>query len=115
MAFQTFPLDNAPNQTWSASVNINGGISTFFLELNYNEIAGYWSMTISDGNQNLLLSAVPLLCGLNILAPYAYLGIGSIFILNVGNSDTDSPTDTNLGTDFVMVWGDNISTLEQVA
>jgi hypothetical protein len=114
MAYQGVPLDSAPNQTWSVSVSINGGVSTFFLELNFNEIANYWTMNISNSVQTLLLSGIPLLTGLNLLAQYAYLMIGSIFILNVSGTPQDSPISSDLGNDFVMVWGDNISTAEQI-
>jgi hypothetical protein len=67
MPFQVIPLDDSPNQTWQVSLNINGGITTLFVELNFNEIAGYWAMSIFDINQTLLASGVPLLTGLNLL------------------------------------------------
>ena len=116
MSSQKISLDSGPNQTWQASVAINGGISRFFCELNYNEIAQYWTMDISDSNHVPLLSGVPLVTGLNILAPFAYMEIGSIYILNAsGVASPDYPNSTDLGTDFIMVWADNVSTLEQVA
>jgi hypothetical protein len=107
LALQDIPLDNSPNQTWSTSVAINGGITTFFVTLRYSEVAGYWVMSIQDSNQNLLLDSVPLVTGLNILQQYGYLDIGSIYILNTGNSNDDYPNNQELGNAFSMVWGDN--------
>ena len=107
MSQQVIPLDASPNQTWQVSVSINGTVQDFFVNLNFNEVAGYWVMEIADSNQNLLLSDVPLLCGLNLLQQYQYLQIGSLYLLNVGNDPSDSPNSTNLGSSFVLVWGDN--------
>jgi hypothetical protein len=116
MASQKISLDNGPNQTWAVSVDINGGISKFFCELNYNELALYWTMDIADQNQVPLLSGIPLVTGLNILAQFGYMEIGSIYILNSsGVASPNYPNDTDLGTDFVMVWADNVSVAEQVA
>lgn len=106
-AGQLVPLDNAPNQTWQVSVAVNGGVQTFFATLRYNEIAGYWAMTLQDANQNLLLDSVPLLTGLNLTHQFQSLGIGDVYILNVSGVAQDSPTGADLGTDFQLVWTDN--------
>jgi hypothetical protein len=107
MPAQVIPLDSSPNQTWQASVNINGAVLTFFVTVSYNEIAEYWVMAISDANQNLLLSDVPLVAGLNLLRQYQYLGIGSIYLINVSGSDEDSPGENDLGSAWQLVWSDN--------
>jgi hypothetical protein len=116
MALQQIPLDTAPNQTWAVTVNINGGSQSFFCELNYNELSQYWTMNISAVNQNFSLSGIPLVTGLNILAQFAYLGIGSIYVINSsGVASPNFPNDSDLGSDFILLWGDNISTAEQIA
>ena len=107
MAQQTIPLDSSPNQTWQVSVNINGVVVTFFVTVSYNEIAKYWVMEISDSNQNLLLSDVPLVTGLDLLRQYQYLVIGSLYLLPVGQQSEDYPNSTNLGTAFILIWADN--------
>lgn len=108
MSQQIIPLDNSPNQTFSVSVNVNGAAATFFLALRYNEISGYWALSISDSNQSLLLSGIPLVTGVNLLRQYQYLGIGSLYVLNATGEASDSPDDTDLGTGFVLAWTDNI-------
>lgn len=107
MATQVIPVDSSPNQTWQVSVNINGAVVTFFVTLDYNEIAEYWVMAISDSNQNPILNDIPLVTGLNLLRQYQYLGIGSIYLLPIGQQAENYPDDTNLGTAFELVWSDN--------
>jgi hypothetical protein len=113
MAQQLIPLDNSPNQTWQVTVSINGIVQTFFVLLDYNEIAEYWVMSVFDSNQNPLLNDVPLVTGLNLLRQYQYLGIGSLYLLNVSSStnpvtsEVDYPDNTNLGTTYQMIWSDN--------
>jgi hypothetical protein len=45
----------------------------------------------------------------NMLAQHAYLAIGSAYLLNVGSSDADYPGANDLGSDFLLVWGDTPS------
>lgn len=115
MAQQIIPLDDSPNQTWQTTVSINDGVATFFVTLRYNEIAGYWAMTLQDANQNLLVDSWPLVTGLNLFQQLDYLGIGSMYILNTGNANTNYPNNQNLGNQFTMVWADNPSGIEAIA
>jgi hypothetical protein len=41
----------------------------------------------------------------NLLQQYGYLAIGSAFILNTGNAESDFPSEANL-TQFSLLWGD---------
>jgi hypothetical protein len=107
MSLQLIPVSSSPNQTLQVAVDINGGVSQFFVYLTFNEIAGYWVMGISDSNQNPLLTDVPLVTGLNLLRQYQYLNIGSVYVFNVTGVPVDSPNTNDLGTDFQLYWGDN--------
>ena len=100
---QVIPLDSRPNQSWSVTVQVDGAVQTFAVKLRYNEIAQYWVMTLYDSRGNLLLDSIPLLSGLNILNPSSFMGIGSIYILNVSGSKDDRPNHKNLGSDFQMM------------
>jgi hypothetical protein len=111
MAAQIIPLTTTPNQTFTVAVNIDGTLKSLMLTFRYNSIAGYWVMTIQDaGSLDYIVDSVPLVVGQyptgNILGQYAYLNIGSAYIWNINNSADDSPDDTNLGTDFVLLWYD---------
>lgn len=108
---QLVPIGNSPNQTLSTSLNIDGVVSNYQMTLRYNEVAGYWVMTVQDAAGNLILDSIPLITGNapagNILGQFAYLGIGSAYILNAGGVPLpDYPNNIDLGSDFFLIWGD---------
>jgi hypothetical protein len=111
MADMIVPLTSDPDQTFKITLPVNNKNLTLGLRFRYNTEGIYWYMSITDSNGNLLIDAIPLLCGdfpaANMLGQYSYLNIGSAFIIKVGTAEMDSPDDTNLGTEFVLVWGDN--------
>ena len=113
MSDNLIPLTTAPNQTFTAVLNVNNAILRLNLTIRYNEMATYWVMTIADQNNNVLLDSIPLLTGTwpaaNILQQYQYLNIGSAYVINAGSQTLyDYPNITDLGTDFVLVWSDNV-------
>lgn len=112
MASQLIPLTSNPNQTLTTSVNINGGNMTFILGLRYNEVAGYWVLTLTNATTLvIILDSVPLITGYyptaNLLGQFAYLAIGKLYIMNTTGAPGDWPDDTNLGSDFQLFWTDN--------
>lgn len=113
MAYQIIPL-TPQNQTLNIQLSIDGQNKTLVLTIMYNTIADYWYMSVSDSNGNKLLDSVPLLVSdypaNNILEQYSYLQIGSAYVVPKSNAAAFSqPNDTNLGTDYVLVWGDTAS------
>jgi hypothetical protein len=101
------PLTTSPNQTFTSTIPIDGKKIKFNFFLRFNTEAGYWVLDISDSSNTNLLASINLVCGLNLLEQYSYLNIGSAYIVKVDDSlSDDSPTENNLGTDFVLVWGD---------
>jgi hypothetical protein len=108
MNYQVIPLTSDPVQSLQTTVSVDGENITLQLDVNFNDSVGYWIMKITDPTTNtVLLDSIPLvLCG-NILGQYAYLGIGSAYLVNVSNTSTDYPTIDNLSTDFQLVWGDS--------
>ena len=110
MAFQIVPLTPQPNQTMSITLTVDGAQLTLGLAFKYSQMCGYWLMTIFDANDNLLIDSVPLITGSfpggNILRGQGYLKIGSCYIINQSNGESDYPDDTNLGVTFLLLWGD---------
>jgi hypothetical protein len=106
------PLNTSPNQRLSVALPINGGTLALGLGLSWNRLGNYWAMDVFDSGWNLLLAGVPLLTGAwpaaNILAPYSYLQIGSAYVINRSGIAGD-PDNTNLGTDFLLLWDSNPS------
>lgn len=104
------PLSSAPDQSLAVALNVDGGIVSLQLRVRFNEIAGYWVLTIKDRSDNLLVDSIPMITGVypaaNLLQQHAYLKIGSAFVINASGVAADWPDSTNLGTDFCLVWDD---------
>lgn len=109
-AYRVVPLTNDPNQIFSVRLPVDDRNITLILRLRYNTIARYWVMSISDENDEPLIYSVPLMAGRypagNLLAPWRYLRIGSLYLLASGKDATGIPTDTDLATEYTMIWGD---------
>lgn len=103
------PLTTSPNQTFTSTIPIDNSKITFKFFLRYNTEATCWMMDLSDSSGTSILSSIPLVCGCNLLEQYSYLNIGSAYIYKVDTTLTsDRPDDTNLGSKFILVWGDTI-------
>lgn len=111
VSMQIVPL-TPNNQTLNCQLAIDGTNKTLTLTITYNPPAGYWFMAISDSNGNKLLDSVPLLVSdypaADILGQYTYLGIGSAAIVPASSLPSSVLDDTNLGTEFFLVWTDTI-------
>lgn len=111
MSSQIVPLSPQPQQSLTAQLEVNGNPLTLNLFIYWHSMSGYWLMNISDAQGNLLLSGIPMITGsypaANILGQYSYLAIGSAYLLNQSNGLEDYPDSTNLGTAFILIWGDN--------
>jgi hypothetical protein len=112
--YQIVNLNSVPNQTFLANLSVNAVALKLNLYVSFNEIAQYWIMQISDVNNNILIASVPLVTGswpaANLLGQYQYMQIGSAYLLNVSNGNTqlDYPNGQDLGIDFQLLWGDNV-------
>lgn len=110
MSAQIIPLTSSPNQSFACTLQVDGAALTLNFKIRWSEMAGYWVMSLSDVSNNLLLDSIPLITGwypgANILGQYAYLKIGSAFILNEGTSNSDYPGRNDLGSNFVLLWDD---------
>jgi len=108
MSYQKIPLTCDANQTFQATLTIGDTSTTLTFTLKYNGVAGYWVMSISDTSGTLLIDSLPLVRGDypagNLLGQYAYLGLGSAYIISTGTSDLDYPDDSTLGDEFILIW-----------
>jgi len=108
MTLQVIPVSTSPYQSFDYAITINGVLTNFHFNINYNMTAHYWVMTVSNASTlEILIDSLPLVVNGNLLEQYDYLQIGSAYIYNWGNVAMDSPDDTNLGTDFQLIWDDN--------
>ncbi len=107
---QVLNIGNFPNQSTRVSLIVDSKPLVLVLGFSYNTYAGWWSMSVADQFGNSLIASVPLLTGVfpaaNILAPYSYLQIGSVYVVNQSGAASDWPSDTNLATGFTVLWDD---------
>ena len=110
--YQIVPLSSAPMQTLTVQLQIDGNAISLQLAIRWSEMAGYWVLSISDSQGVLLLDSTPMITGwypaANILAQYGYLRIGSAYLLNLGNNASDYPGRNDLGSAFILLWGDTV-------
>ncbi|GAQ30205.1 hypothetical protein SAMD00023378_3888 [Ralstonia sp. NT80] len=87
------PLTSVPQDF---TITLVGVVYKF--ALTWRDLAGSWFLDITDASGNPLLSGIPLVTGVNLLAQYAYMAFG--FELWVQTDAADAPpTFTNLGTE----------------
>lgn len=107
------PLTTDANQTFRCVIPVNGKNLPLNFFLSYNTVSEYWIMRLSDDFGNILVDSLPIQTGIypaaNLLEQYQHLQIGSAVVVPVGSlPEEQQPDDTNLGSKFVLVWGDGI-------
>lgn len=107
------PLTTEPNQQMYVKIPIDNKNISFLLTVRYNSIGEYWNIDINNDKGETILSGLPLLASeypaANVLEQYSYLQIGSMYVIKINDSiKKENPDITNLGTDFILVWGDTI-------
>jgi uncharacterized protein DUF6983 len=110
MSLQVIPTTSKPNQSFKTTVTVDGSNITLQFNIGYNEVAGYWVAKITDPLTGVcLVDSLPLVSGplndANLLSQHTYLRIGSMYLVDMSGVPL---TDANLGTDFILAWGDNV-------
>ena len=104
---QIVPIDNSPNQTMQVRLSVDDGVLVLTLKFSFNEEAGYWVMGIVDAETGeYLVDPIPLLTHINFLGPYAYLNLGSAFLLDISGVGLDYPGADDFGVNYLLYWGD---------
>ena len=110
MADRNVPLTNAPQQSFTTTLPVDGNQLILGMSVRFDEMCQYWLLSISDSSGNPLLANVPLLCGdyptANILAQHSYLQIGSAYVLNVSGTSDENPGANSWSGDFQLMWSD---------
>jgi hypothetical protein len=113
MAYKVVPLAPNGNQSLTCTLPVDGKNLTLNLNFRYNTVGSYWFMSVTDAKTKaMLLDAVPMVTGefpaAELLGQYTYLGIGSAVIVSRSSLKTGIPDETNLGSDYVLIWGDTL-------
>lgn len=112
MTLSVLPINSEPNQTFECSLSIDTSNKRFKFFFSWNPIGAYWQFDLFDQNNGgvQVLSNQPIypveFPHNNIIWSYTYKGIGSLYVVNVGDAKGDRPGLKNLGTEWVLVWGD---------
>ena len=106
------PLTSSPNQKFTCTVPVNGENKNFRFELWYNYQAEYWLFSLYDiSTESYIFSNLPLLSSnykfYDILYQLDYMKIGVCIMLPLIVDKKSAADDKNLGTSYVMIWGDN--------
>ena len=92
----TFEVPTAPApQTFL--IPLNG--TTYRVTLTWCDPNDAWTMDIYDDSGNLVLGGTPLVTGADLLAQFAYLGIGNggAFVVQSDNDPDEVPSFSTLG------------------
>lgn len=106
------PVSNSPNQSFVCTVPVNGRNLDLKFSLWYNTQANYWLLSAEDvRNGKVLFSNLPMISSSrlfsNILYQLEYMKIGICIVLPIIDNEKSMPDDKNLGTGYLMIWGDN--------
>jgi len=71
---------------------------TYSVTLWWSTAGNCWNISIADSNQVPIISSIPLVTGMDLLEPFAYLEFGGQLVVQTDHDITAIPTYTNLGT-----------------
>lgn len=110
MSYAMIPVDNTSNASLSFKLTLDSGSRNIDLtiKLRYLDLYSCWLMDITDNNTNTeVVSAMPLVCGVNILGQLGYKSIGEAYIVPTEPTTLQQPDNTTLGSTFELWWGDS--------
>lgn len=89
MAFKSIQL-TPENPHYKVFTSLDTEI--FGLEFKYNYRSGVWSMDVMDGNENILVSGVPILLGVGLLNRFKMdtLPKGTLFVQNFKDANVEA-------------------------
>ena len=92
MVVTEIPL-TADNQTFSITLNGN----SLTMRIVWRDTMG-WILDLKDSSDTDLIAGIPLVTGVDLLAQYAYLGLGFGLAVACDEPGVEYPTQTGLGT-----------------
>ena len=98
----TIPFTSPPQ---IFTITLGGTLYTMTVQYRNNALGG-WVIDIADQSNNPIVSGIPLVTGVNLLAQYAYLQIGGgggIYVQTATDPDA-VPTFGNLGNGAYVYW-----------
>lgn len=71
---------------------------TYTLTLWWSTISQSWNVSIADANQQPIVDSIPIVTGVDLLSPFAYLNFGGQLFAQTDNKLDAPPTYQNLGS-----------------
>jgi hypothetical protein len=71
---------------------------TYAVTMWWSTATACWNISIADPNGAAILDSIPLVTGVDLLGPYAYLGFGGQLVVQTDHNPDAVPTFENLGT-----------------
>ncbi len=84
--------------------SIQLGGQTYQIYMRWNNFSNIWVFDISDSARNPLVQAIPLVTGVDLLAPYPDLQFGGTLIVVTDGDLTAVPTFDNIGTSSHVIF-----------
>ena len=88
-----------PTSSDNQTFNISLVGATYVINLYWNTINLTWIIDISDITNNQILTGIPVVANIDLLAPFGYLNFGGQLIAQTDHAIDVPPTFGNLGTD----------------
>ena len=110
MSYCIIPVNNTPNSIQTFKLTLDGGKRNINikLKLRYNDLLSDWTAAIfNNSTGELLIDNMPLVCGVDLLGQYQYLGLGHAFIMPTTETTLMMPDNKTLGSTFILCWGDS--------
>lgn len=104
------PVTNQPNQSLTVSIPRSDGTNVRLdLYIYWNEYAQVWQMDITDSSTGLpLVAGIAMITSTgayqDLLSQYAYLNIGSAYVVPYSTASNDYPSITDWDANFVLLW-----------
>ncbi len=108
MSYYEIPLTTAAFSQTTFKLTLGGDRNiNILLRLRYYDLYSLWVADIVDNSTGTdLITALPLVPGVNLLEQYGYLDIGSAYIVAVEPSTLQQPDNETLGSTWVLLWGE---------
>lgn len=104
--YAIIPLSGIPNNETTYRIPVNNGNISLKLRLTYNEISRYWSVDITNRDGAMLISALPLVPGQNILEQYEYMNVGGAWVIPRSSVKEEWPSYSTLTSNWYLIWSD---------
>ena len=93
-----------PLSPYPQTFEITLGKVDYIINLQWCDPANAWKIDISDINGTNILCGIPLVTGIDLLQPYAYLNFGGSLVAQTDHDINAVPTYDNLGTVGHLAW-----------